>query len=161
MRGTSRTSINPLLRRIAHAPTALYRWHLGWLLGHRFILLVHAGRRTGLERRTVLEVVRYDATTGEVVVMSGFGRKSDWYRNIQAHPARAVVVGRRSFAPMHRDLTPDEAVEAFADYERRNRVAAPVIRWVLSRLVGWRYTSTEESRQRLVAELPLVLFAPK
>jgi deazaflavin-dependent oxidoreductase (nitroreductase family) len=145
---------------VARAPVALYRWHLGWLLGHRFILLVHTGRRTGLERRTVLEVVRYDPQTGEVAVMSGLGRASDWYRNIRARPAREVVVGRRSFVPAHRDLAEDEAVAALADYERRNRIAAPVVRRVLSRLVGWPYDGTDENRRRLVAERPLVLFWP-
>ena len=39
------------------APVYLYRWHLGWMLGHRLLLLTHIGRRTGLRRQTVLEVV--------------------------------------------------------------------------------------------------------
>jgi deazaflavin-dependent oxidoreductase (nitroreductase family) len=156
----TRLPARPLFRRVARAPVALYRWHLGWLLGHRFILLVHTGRRTGLERRTVLEVVRYDPETGQVVVMSGWGRRSDWYRNIQARPAREVVVGRRSFVPEHRDLTQDEAVAALAGYEQRNRIAAPVVRRALSRLAGWRYDGSDESRRRLVGELPLVMFWP-
>lgn len=156
----SRSFGNRLFRGVARAPLILYRWHLGWALGHRFVLLVHTGRRTGLERRTVLEVVRYDAETGAVVVMSGFGRRSDWYRNIQARPARLVIVGRRSFHPVHRDLTVEEASAALADYESRNRIAAPIIRKVLSRLVGWRYDGSEESRCRLVGERPLVLFTP-
>lgn len=156
----SRSPASPLLRRVVRAPLALYRWHLGWLLDHRFMLLVHTGRRTGLERRTVLEVMRYDGKTGQVVVMSGWGRTADWYRNIQANPAREVVVGRRSFVPEHCDLAEDEAVAVLADYERRNRIAAPVIRLVVSRLVGWRYDSSDESRRRLAAERPLVLFSP-
>jgi deazaflavin-dependent oxidoreductase (nitroreductase family) len=156
----SGSPVNPVVRRVARTPIALYHWHLQWLLGHRFILLVHTGRRTGLERQTVLEVVHYDPSTGEVVVMAGFGRRSDWYRNIQARPATRVVLGRRSFVPTHRELTQDEAVAVMADYERRNRIAAPVIRRVLSRLVGWRYDGTEAARRRLVDERPLVLFAP-
>ena len=28
------------------APVYLYRWRLGWLLGKRFVLLTHIGRRT-------------------------------------------------------------------------------------------------------------------
>lgn len=152
---------SPVVRRFVRAPVALYRWRLGWLLGHRFILLVHVGRRSGIERRTVLEVVHYDPKTSAVVVMSGFGRTSDWYRNIQVQPAREVVIARRSFVPMHRDLTESEAVAAVADYERRNRIAAPIIRSVLSKLVGWRYDGTEEARRRLVRERPLVLFTPR
>lgn len=150
-----------VLRRLVRAPVALYRWDLGWLLGYRFILLVHIGRRSGLERRTVLEVVHYDPKTSEVVVMSGLGRTSDWYRNIQAHPAKEVVIGRRSFAPTHRDLTEDEAVAAVAAYERRNRIATPIIRSVLSKLLGWRYDGTDEARRRLVDERPLVMFMPR
>ncbi len=151
----------PLIRRLVRAPIALYRWHLGWLLGHRFILLVHVGRRSGIERRTVLEVLHYEPKTSEVIVMSGFGRTSDWYRNIQALPAREVIIARRSFVPAHRELTADEAVAALAEYERRNRIVTPFIRSLLSGLVGWRYDGTDQARRRLVDERPLVLFTPR
>jgi deazaflavin-dependent oxidoreductase (nitroreductase family) len=155
-----RQPIHPVVRWVLRVPLHLYHWHVEWLLGHRFLMLVHTGRRSGLERRTVLEVVHYDDATGAVVVMSGFGRRSDWYQNIQTHPATKVVVGRRSFVPTHRDLSEDEAIATLADYERRNRIAAPVVRWALSRLVGWRYDGSEASRRRLVKEHPLVLFTP-
>jgi hypothetical protein len=36
------------------APVYLYRWHLGWLFGHRCLLLAHTGRRSGLRRQNVL-----------------------------------------------------------------------------------------------------------
>lgn len=83
--------------------------------------------------------MRYDAKTGQVVVMAGFGRTSDWYQNIQAHPAKELVIGRRSFVPTYRELPKDEAAAVLADYDRRNRIAAPIIRGTLSRLIGWRY----------------------
>ena len=35
-------------------PIALYRVRLGWLLGHRFLLLTHQGRKTGRILQTVL-----------------------------------------------------------------------------------------------------------
>jgi hypothetical protein len=41
------------------APVYLYRWHMGWLFGHRCLLLAHTGRRSGLRRQNVLEVVEY------------------------------------------------------------------------------------------------------
>ncbi|MGI8493455.1 MAG: nitroreductase/quinone reductase family protein [Acidimicrobiales bacterium] len=84
----SRSTLNPLFRRIARAPLLLYRWHLGWILGSRFLLLVHTGRRTAIPRQTVLEVMRFNRRTGEVVMMSGLGRRSDWYRNLQGHTRR-------------------------------------------------------------------------
>lgn len=63
-----------LLRRFLKLPNLLYRRHLGWLLGHRFLLLAHRGRKTGLIRRTVLEVVYYDPATRES------GSSPDWAR---------------------------------------------------------------------------------
>jgi hypothetical protein len=39
-------------------PIHLYRLDLGWLLGHRVLLLSHRGRKSGLIRATPLEVVR-------------------------------------------------------------------------------------------------------
>ncbi|MGI8493456.1 MAG: hypothetical protein ACR2NJ_12025 [Acidimicrobiales bacterium] len=71
-----------------------------------------------------------------------------------------IVVGRHSFTPSHRDLSDYEAAAVLADYERRNRVAAPLVRWVLSRLVGWHYDGSDAARHRLVQDRPLVLFSP-
>ena len=58
-----------------------------------------------------------------------------------------------------RDVVVD-AVEVLLRYERRNRVVAPLVRGVLSRLLGWRYTGTDGDRRRAVAQLPLVAFTP-
>ena len=76
-----------LLKWTFRLPLYLYRWHLGWLLGHRFLMLTHLGRKSGRRRQTVLEVVHYDFKTKECIVIAGYGAQSDWYRNIQAHPA--------------------------------------------------------------------------
>ncbi len=51
------------LRLAFRLPIYLYRLNLGWLLGHRGLLLIHRGRKSGLLRETVLEVVRYDPAT--------------------------------------------------------------------------------------------------
>ena len=37
---------------------------------------------------------------------------------------------------------------------------APIVRRVLSRLLGWRYDGSEDARRRLVCQLPLVAFRP-
>ena len=46
------------LRLVFRLPIYLYRLNLGWLLGHRGLLLTHQGRKSGLLRETVLEVIR-------------------------------------------------------------------------------------------------------
>ncbi len=144
---------------VLRAPGYLYEWHLGWLLGHRFLRLTHVGRRSGQEYRTMLEVVaRTDA--GEYVVIAGLGRAADWYRNIQTTPAVEVAVGAHAFRAVQRTLSKEQAVAVFADYERRNRYVAPIIRRVLSWLVGWNYDASASARVRLAETLPAVAFGP-
>ncbi len=149
-----------VLRGLLRAPVILYRAHLGWLLGQRFLLLTHTGRRTGREYRTVVEVVDFLPSSGEYVVMSGFGRSADWLRNLMAGGGRQVTVGGRRFVPQVRELGEDEAVSVLADYEHRHRLAALLLAPVLSRLLGWRYTGSEGARRRLARELPLVALRP-
>lgn len=154
-------AIGPVTRTVLKAPSRLYDARAGWLLGHRFLRLTHRGRASGREYRTVLEVVAHPAETGEYVVVSGLGKGSDWYRNIQAGPPVRVEIGRDRFAPVHRVLEPDEAAIVLADYERRNRALAPIVRTTLTRLLGWRYDGSEQARERLTGELPFVAFRPR
>src|SRR5699024_304974 len=72
-------------RRAARAPVALYRRGLGWLLGSRMLMLEHVGRRSGEARYAVLEVIGRPAP-GRILIASGFGHGSQWYRNLEAEP---------------------------------------------------------------------------
>lgn len=143
------------------APVYLYRWRLGWLLGHRLLLLTHIGRRTGLRRQTVLEVVEYRKEIPEAVVVNGFGPDSDWLRNIEAMSSEEITVGSQHFVASHRFLDDEEATEVIRDYEYRNRLIAPIMRRGLSWLLGWQYHGTEGDRLRLVRQLPLIAFRPR
>ena len=51
-------------------PIWLYRLHLGWLFGHRLLLLTHRGRTSGRIHQTLLEVAHYDPRSAECVVVS-------------------------------------------------------------------------------------------
>ena len=149
------------LRTLLGLPVHVYHARLGVLLGHRFLLLVHTGRKTGMHRETVLEVVQYDPITSESVVMAGWGRRTGWLHNVEAGLAHEVRTGRERFAPVYRLLPPEEAEGIFADYERRNRLIAPIIRAVLSRLLGWRYDGMPAARRLAVEQLSLVGFRPR
>lgn len=150
----------PLLRRLLRAPGVLYDWHLGWMLGRRFLRLTHIGRHSGRTYTTVLEVVGRGRAGDEFIVVAGLGRSAQWYRNLQAHEATEVVTAARRFVPIHRELPVAEAEAVLAEYERHNRWLAPVIRRVLSWLVGWRYDGSASARLRLARELPLIGFRP-
>jgi deazaflavin-dependent oxidoreductase (nitroreductase family) len=149
-----------LLHWFFRAPVHLYHWGLGPLFGHRVMLLKHIGRRTGLPRETVLEVVKYRPDGPEVLVANGFGPNSDWVRNIEANPEAEVIVGSEHFKASRRYLGLEEAAAVIQDYEHRNRFIAPIVRRGFSWLVGWPYHSTDADRRRLVEQLPLIAFRP-
>jgi hypothetical protein len=60
-----------IMGRLFKLPAYLYKAHLGLLFGHRFLILVHRGRRTRQRYETPLEVVRFNPETGEAIVMAG------------------------------------------------------------------------------------------
>lgn len=94
-RGASRALRTP---QVVRSPLWLYHHRLGWLLGRRFLLLEHVGRRTGLPREAVLEVVDRPAP-GTYRVVSGLGTRSEWLRNVQHTPRVRVSVGRVTKRP--------------------------------------------------------------
>ncbi len=149
-----------LLRLLLGLPVHLYHAGLGFLFGRRFLFLVTKGRRTGLRRETVLEVVRYDKSIREAVVVAGWGVKTGWLHNVEAGLAQEVRIGRDRYVPVHRVLETDEATAILAEYERQNRLIRPVVWRVLSSLVGWRYDGTPEARRRVVEQLRMVGFRP-
>lgn len=128
-----------LLRWVLRAPIALYRARLGFLLGGRFLLLHHVGAKTGLPRRTVLEVVKHDAATGAYFVAVGFGPKSHWYRNLLKTPDTEIEVGRQRISVCARTLDEDEGGNIMADYAKRHPRAARS----LMKFCGYRVDGTE------------------
>jgi deazaflavin-dependent oxidoreductase (nitroreductase family) len=146
-----------LLRLLLRAPVWLYRLGLGWLLGKRFILLTHIGRKTGRPRHTVLEVVRYEPSTGQVVVASAWGEKAHWFRNILAQPRVQVQHGRRRFAAMAHCLTPLEAERALAEYAAQHPTAFKIL---VDTLGGVKFQDPAEACRALAQEIPLVALQP-
>lgn len=138
-------------------PVHLYRYDLGWLLGNRFLLLTHRGRKSGILRRTVLEVIFYDPVPRESVVVSGWRERSDWYRNVQAEPALEVQPGRERYVPLQRFLDVEEGYAVITAYAIRHPLA---VRFVAV-LFGYRFTRAEADRRSSVESYPLVAFRPR
>ncbi|HEX9036402.1 MAG TPA: nitroreductase family deazaflavin-dependent oxidoreductase [Ktedonobacterales bacterium] len=138
-------------------PIALYRARLGWLLGHRFLLLTSRGRKSGLPRRTVLEVVRFDPVTRESAVLSAYGERADWYQNIAASPPIEVQTGSSRYIPRYRLMASDERLAALRIYARRYRRA---FRSVM-RFLGYAYDGTEAGLRALADSVLMVAFRPR
>lgn len=112
-----------LLRFSLRFPIWLYRLRLGWLLGDRFVMFRHIGRKSGLPRYTVVEVVRHDPPTNTYIIASGWGQKSDWFQNIQKEPEVLLYTGRRQMAAKAARLSVDEATQELKDYAGRHPTA--------------------------------------
>ena len=112
------------LSRLAfRLPIWLFRARLGWLLGNRFVLLTHTGRKSGLSRQTVLEVVRYDKASGACIVASGWGTKSDWFHNVTANPKIVIQIRNKRSAAVAERLSAEIAAQELLDYARRHPLA--------------------------------------
>ncbi|MFI5615222.1 nitroreductase family deazaflavin-dependent oxidoreductase [Amycolatopsis sp. NPDC051903] len=136
-------------RRLMRAPIWLYRVRLGFLLGCRLLLLEHVGRKTGVRRAVVLEVVGHPAPD-TYVVASGFGDRAQWYRNVVAQPRVRVASGARGLSPATaRRLSPAEADAVLAVYMSKHRRAWRHFKTILEHTLG-----TAISEQD--TELPMV-----
>jgi deazaflavin-dependent oxidoreductase (nitroreductase family) len=140
---------------VFRVPLPLYRAGWGWLLGRTFLLLVHAGRKTGRPHAMTAMVLRDDPATHEAVICSGWGATTDWIRNIRARPALEVRIGRESFIPQQRFLSEEESFDGCLEFCLRHparlRVVRPVFGWDLR---------TEKAIREFVRSHPFVAFRP-
>lgn len=153
----SRTPARPtgIRRLLFRAPILLYRAGLGGLLGSRFVLIKHIGRKTGLVRHTVVEVVGWD--NDEVTVAAGFGPGSDWYRNLLAHPDTTIQIGPRKLAVNAERLPDPERGEAMLDYAHRHRRAA----LGLARFMGFTVDGSDADYRAMGIALHMLRFKPR
>ena len=151
------SNVTGLRRFLFRAPIFLYRVGLGGLLGRRFLLLNHVGRKSGLPRQTVLEVVNYEAETGSYFIAAGFGRKSHWLVNILAQPNVNIQVGWRKMMVTAVPLSPEASGEAMVDYARRYPTAAKN----LMRFIGFEATTEEAFRTVGRESIPFIELKPK
>jgi deazaflavin-dependent oxidoreductase (nitroreductase family) len=137
-------------------PLPLYRRGWGWLLGDTFLLVVHAGRKTGKPYSTVAMVVSHDPRTHEAVICSAWGKDTDWIRNIRAHPALGVQIGRYSFTPGQRFLSEDESMAVLAEFQRRH----PYRTRLLASVLGWGDLRSAAAARAWVSTRPFVSLWP-
>ncbi|MDQ4085180.1 MAG: nitroreductase family deazaflavin-dependent oxidoreductase [Actinomycetota bacterium] len=131
-------------------PLLVFRARLGWMFGGRLVMLVHRGRRTGLEHRVVVEVASRDPASGTVTVASGYGPAADWYRNLLAHPEATMVLGARRVAVRARPMPAEEGGELMVDYARRHPRAARMV----ARQMGVRVDGSDRGYRELGRALP-------
>jgi deazaflavin-dependent oxidoreductase (nitroreductase family) len=139
-------------RRLAcRLPVWLWRARLGWLLGHRFVLINHVGRISGRMRQVVVEVAEFDRASGAVTVVSGFGLGSDWYRNLLACPRASIQLGGRVIQVRAVPLPLGQAAEVMAGYARRH----PLVARGLAHFMGFAVDGSDAGYRAVGRQLPL------
>lgn len=129
-------------RRLMRAPVWIYKARAGALFGSRLLMLEHIGRKSGEPRYVVLEVVGHPSPN-TYVVASGFGRKAQWFRNIEANPRVRVYAGSHAPRPATaRVLDQQEADRTLTAYVSRHRKAWDQMRPVLEETLGVAITET-------------------
>jgi deazaflavin-dependent oxidoreductase (nitroreductase family) len=107
-------------------------------------------------RRTIIEVVDVDLARDCYVVISAWGRKADWYRNVSADPEVTVAVSNRRFPAVARTLTTQEAELHLRNYANRHPIA---FRELGALLVGEPTRDVDQTIHRFVETMPVVELA--
>lgn len=80
-------------------------WGNGTDFGGSVMVIKHTGRKTGLTRYAP---VNYAVVDGDVYCTAGFGKVSDWYKNIMANPEVEVWLPDGRWAGKAEDVTEAE-----------------------------------------------------
>jgi deazaflavin-dependent oxidoreductase (nitroreductase family) len=109
-------------------------------LGERFILLKHWGRKSGNLKETVIEVIDQDKTKRKVYSASGFGERSQWFKNISVNKSVFVTLKNTEYAATARILPADEATQILLKYVK----AHPNSIKGVARLSGYEMDGSEQ-----------------
>ncbi len=143
-----------LLAWLFKLPIGFYRLHPGGLLGDRFLLLTHTGRKPGRPHQTAVEVVEHDRVSGTFSVASGWGEKSGWYKNIMAHPQVTIQVGNQVSSAMAERVSPEQGAQIIQEYARKH----PLALRELARIMHYPLDGSETSVMNFGRNVPIIAF---
>lgn len=101
-----------LSRLILRAPLLMHRLGLGGFLSRfRLVVLTTRGRKSGLPRHTPVE---YRMHGTKIYLISAWGERPHWVKNLIAHPYATIQAGPRSYGATAKLVNePSEALRAF------------------------------------------------
>ena len=141
-----------LVKALFKVPVWMYQAHLGFLFFGSLIVIVHRGRKSGNRYVTGLEMIgRRD---DELFVLSLWGAKSDWYRNIEANGVDELWDGTKRTGASFRVVASDEAFGILSKTEKAHK---RLVRFFWPRMYPG-YDFTDESRRALADSGVIVAF---
>jgi deazaflavin-dependent oxidoreductase (nitroreductase family) len=138
--GLARTSIldamarSPVVAALYRAPLRLHRLGirgLERLIGIDWIVLTMRGRRSGVPREVMLDVIGHDDATDTWYVQPADGRRANWFQNLLATPTATVEVRGRRFEATAIDVTGPEGAEVILRFIRTHPLYARLIVWFI------------------------------
>ena len=136
------------------APIWFYRLGLGGLFGKRFLLLNHIGRKSGLSRQAVIEIVKIDDQSNVYYSVSGFGEKAHWFQNIMQTSNVDIQIGVRKMAARAERLSLEDGEAILQEYSRLH----PTALRELSKIMNIPYDGSSESVSEMAKVLPVIAF---
>ncbi|MBO8184309.1 nitroreductase family deazaflavin-dependent oxidoreductase [Streptomyces spirodelae] len=146
-----------LALKLLKLPVHFYRLGLGRLFGERMLMINHVGRVTGKQRSTVVEVIRHEQRDDSYLIASGWGPRTDWYRNLLSRRRATIQVAGRTKPVRVEPLPQEEATEIVAGYFWRNRAMA---KRLLPRLYGYAVDGSKSDFYEVARHVPMVRLIP-
>jgi len=147
--------VGNLMRLVFKTPVWLYQSGFGRLVPRKILILTTIGRKTGKPRMTAVEY-GYDAAADEYFLMSGWGGRSDWYRNARANPRVQIWFRDKKIDAVARQATNDDVVKVMQEVLAINPHA--VRTW--SSHSGVPYDGTRNSLLQMAPAFPSLLVSP-
>lgn len=110
-----------LLRIVLRSPLLLFRLGLGDIMNAlRLMVLTTRGRKSDQPRHTAIEYRRHGS---KIYLISGWGKRPDWYQNLMADPLATVQLGRKSMSVLADPVTDRAEALRVVNLFRRNAPA--------------------------------------
>ena len=111
------------------------------LFGQHWLLLTTKGRKTGKSHRVMLDLVGHDTEKKRYYIQPGWGRQSDWVKNIEGNPEVEAQVGKESFRARITEVSGSEGAEWLYRFRRQH----PIQSWFVSKfMLGIRPPATQD-----------------
>lgn len=139
---------NAVLRILYRIPVYFYKIGLGWMFGKRFVLFHHIGRKSAKPYQTVVEVVEIEKETGNVIVVAGYGERTQWYQNLQHMLTTTIQLGKHKFPVSIEMINPEDGADIMARYYQRYGK----ITGALFSILGYEWDGTEKGARQIALE---------
>jgi deazaflavin-dependent oxidoreductase (nitroreductase family) len=151
-----------LQRLFFKAPIALYRGPIAAVMRSRCVMLLTTiGRKSGQPRTNGISFMPLD---DRYVVFSGWGVRSDWYKNVLANPEVTIQVGGKTLQATAVPVSdPARRRELMQQMRQRSEHCGPPepVRTILSKTGLFDYEAELDLALKQGGELPVVELIPK